>query len=69
MLLPLVKDEKSKRCFNVKFSIYCFYMKTKILANFKIKTSVALTAAQNFPNFIGDNFFKLMRVEVFQTKL
>ena len=44
-------------------------MKTKILANFKIKTSVALTAAQNFSNFIGDNFFKLMRVEVFQTKL
>ena len=33
---------KSKRCFNVKYSIYYFYMKTKILADFQICISVSL---------------------------
>ena len=27
---------KSKNCFNVKSSTYCFHMKTKILADFQI---------------------------------
>ena len=33
---------KSKRCFNVKFSIYLFHIKTKILADFQICISVPL---------------------------
>ena len=33
---------KSKRCFNVKSSIYYFCMKTKILADFQICISVSL---------------------------
>ena len=33
---------KSKRCFNVKSSTYCFHMKSKILVDFQICISVPL---------------------------
>ena len=34
---------KSKRCFDVKFSTYYFYMKTDIFADFQICNGVPLT--------------------------
>ena len=34
---------KCKRCFNVKYSTYDFHMKTRILADFQICTSVPLS--------------------------
>ena len=38
----LTHVSKSKRCFNVEFSAYHFFMKTEILADFQIRISVPL---------------------------
>ena len=46
---------ESKRCFNVKSSIYYFHMKTKILADFQICISVPL----KYPPFHGICFFNI----------
>ena len=35
--------KKEKKCFNIKSSTYCFYMKTKIFADFQVCISVPLT--------------------------
>ena len=42
-----VHISKSKRCFNVKSSIYYLHMKTKILADFQICIIVPLTKDVN----------------------